>query len=85
MQVILSRSCGLEHLGDDTRADGLTTLTERETEDERSGVDYICHLCLHLPGTDLTRNVVVESADHLDVVPGHNHLLLRVRGALGPR
>ena len=35
VQAILSRSCELEDLRDDTRADGLATLTEREAVDSR--------------------------------------------------
>ena len=39
----------------------------------------------NLPRTDLTRYVMVQRANHLDVVTGHDHLLLGIGGALRPR
>ena len=38
----------------------------------------------NLPRTDLTRYVMVQCANHLDVVAGHDHLLLGIGGALRP-
>ena len=40
--------------------------------------------CVDLPGTNLPSNIVVQSANHLNVVTRHDHLVSSVRGTLWP-
>ena len=41
--------------------------------------------CVNLPGTNLPSNIVVQRANHLNVVTRHDHLFLSVSGTLRPR
>jgi hypothetical protein len=61
-----------------------THLSIRDGHDLRNetGTDGLSTLSERESGPDLERGVVGEGADHLDVVSGHDHLLVGALGAL---